>query len=174
MKTSLSPTIAFLAFATAVFGDPHETEIKFADLPAPVRQTARMVVGPGRVTGAVRESGNDGSVIYEVSYVWGKKKFDAEISADGKLLVLDEEIPLSAAPVAVRATIEKATVGGKIAKVEKAVKGDTVFYEIEFRRNGRAQELKVDSDGRLLGIGNSNSVFHHRVLYRGASGWSIA
>ena len=127
-----------------------ETQVAVAELPAAVQGTARQVVGDGQITEAIRERGDDGGEIYEISYFSGGANFDAEISPDGRLLVVDEQISLSAAPEGVRAAIEKLTSGGRIFTIEKATQGDLVFYEVGYRRGLRERELRFASDGSIL------------------------
>jgi hypothetical protein len=141
---------AVIALAFAAVLHAAETDTPIGKLPEPVQKAMRELVGKGKITKTVKETEKDGTVLYEVSYLVGKKKFEAEVSPEGKVLVVDEEIQLSEAPEAVRKVIEEKTAGGKIRKIEKAVKGKEVFYEAEFTKGGEKHEVKVAPGGKVL------------------------
>lgn len=141
--------VAFLSTGL-LQGRAEETDLPFAKLPAPVQSAMKKLVGQFRMTKTTRETEKDGRVIYEVAYENAGKKFEAEVSAEGKLMVIDEELTLSAAPAAVRKTIELATAGGKVNKVEKATEGRKTYYEAEFRKGNDKHEVKVAPDGKVI------------------------
>lgn len=153
MKAPLIPMLLVCGATVAALaapGETKETKMTVVAMPAAVQLKIKEVVSQGRITEAVREFADDGAVVYEVSYVQNRTKFEAEFSADGKLLVLDEQISLAAAPAAVRATIEQATIGGRIEKIEKVTQEGRIYFEIEFTKDGQEQEVKIGLDGRRL------------------------
>jgi hypothetical protein len=149
MKTHLQLTAVFTLAVAGVLR-AGEAATPFEKLPGPVQKAMRELVGKGKITKTVKETEKDGTVLYEVSYLVGKRKFEAEVSPEGKLLVVDEEIQLSEAPAAVQKTIGEKTAGGKIRKIEKAVKGKEVFYEAEFIKGFKEHEVKVAPGGKVL------------------------
>ena len=62
----------------------------------------------------------------------------------------DEEIKLADVPAAVKATIESATAGTTIKKIEKSDEDGKTVYEAEFVRDGKKSEITVAPDGKLL------------------------
>jgi uncharacterized membrane protein YkoI len=150
LLTTASAIIISLALATATRAG--EVEIPIEKLPEAIQKTMRETVGKGTIAKTVKETEKDGSVIYEVAYTVGTRKFEAEVSPKGKLLVIDEQIELSEAPDAVQKAIKDKTAGGKITKVEKATKGKEVFYEAEFVKDGKEHEVKVAPSGKVLAV----------------------
>jgi hypothetical protein len=62
----------------------------------------------------------------------------------------EETVTLDQVPAAVKAAIEKKTVGGKIAKIEKdAYEGKTV-YEVEYVKDGKELEAAFTADGKRV------------------------
>lgn len=139
-----------LLLATGAVALAAETEIPVSKLPAPVRSAIQKLVGTGTVRKTVQEPGDKGGTIYEVAYTLDGRKYEAEISPAGKVLVVDREVALSEVPAPVRKTIEESTVGGKVTKVERAEEGRETYFEAEFRRAGKEHEVKVAPDGKVL------------------------
>jgi hypothetical protein len=149
--TTFAWTAFFAAIAVSISAaGASEVERPMADLPTAVQATIKSTAGKGTITKTVRETEKDGSVLYEVAYTIGGRKYEAEVSPAGKLLVVDEQIELKEAPKAVQNTIVKHVADGKIIKIEKASKGREVFYETEFTRGDKEHEVKVAPDGKLL------------------------
>jgi hypothetical protein len=145
--------LPILVLATTLPLCAAETKVSLEAVPGPVRTAIEKLVGKGAIRKTVREPGDHGGMIYEVSYTQNGRKYEAEISPKGDVLVVDEEIALSDAPKAVRTTVERQTAGGKVTKVEKATEGKKVFYEVEFRKGGSAEhELQVAPDGKVLKV----------------------
>ncbi|HTV19514.1 MAG TPA: PepSY domain-containing protein [Polyangiaceae bacterium] len=61
-----------------------------------------------------------------------------------------DHVTLDQLPAAVRATVERETKGGKITSIEKEHEEGVLIYEVEFTQNGKAFELDVALDGKLL------------------------
>jgi hypothetical protein len=145
---SLQSTLTLLA--NSAVGHAAEVATPLEKLPPAVQKTIRQTAAKGTITKTVKETEKDGTVLYEVAYTVGSKKFEAEVSPAGKLLVVDEQIALSAAPAAVQKVIKEKTAGGKIIKIEKATEGKTVFYEAEYTKGGKKHEVQVDPGGKIL------------------------
>ena len=141
-----------LALALGLTGCATEERVAVSKLPPAVQTTVKQVVGSGTIKSTSREAEKDGRVLYEVAYVAGGRSFEAEISPEGKLLVVDEAIALAAAPDAVQKTILAQIAGGRIIKFEKATQGTEVFYEAEFKKGGKTHEVKVAPDGKVLAV----------------------
>lgn len=63
----------------------------------------------------------------------------------------EEEVTLDQVPAAVKATIVRESVGGKITEIERETENGKTIYEVEFLLNGKEIEIKVAPDGTLLG-----------------------
>lgn len=99
-------------------------------------------------------------VVYEVELEQGKEEVELTISADGKIMEKETEIPLSEVPAAVKAAIEAAYKGGEIEEVTKEVTYWVVTlkkldvpettYEAEVVKDGKEMEIEVAADGTIL------------------------
>jgi hypothetical protein len=61
-----------------------------------------------------------------------------------------EDVSIDQVPPAVRATIEREALGGRIDDIERETKDGRVVYEVEFEQGGRDYEIHVAGDGSLL------------------------
>ena len=77
------------------------------------------------------------------------KHRDFNVGADGKLIVVEEEVDLAGIPAAAKATIEKKAAGGKLGMVEAVDKGDGVkLYEASYTtKGGKKGAIVVKADG---------------------------
>jgi uncharacterized membrane protein YkoI len=142
--------LALLTLAANASARAADTELPLNKMPENVQKGVHEAVGSGKITKTVKETEKDGSVIYEVAYTVGDKKFEAEISPDGKIKVIDEEITLTQAPEAAQKTMKEQTAGGSITKIEKCTKGEEVSFEAEFTKSGTKHEVKVAPDGKVI------------------------
>ena len=150
IRTTLSIFVTGLLASSFVAAA--EADVSFNTLPDKVAKEVRRVVGRGQVIRTTKETEKNGRVIYEVSYRVGSKKFEAEISTAGELIVVDEEISLAEAPKPVAKAIREKAADGRIRKIEKATKGSEIFYEVEFVRAGKEHEIKIAPDGNVLEV----------------------
>jgi uncharacterized protein YceK len=65
----------------------------------------------------------------------------------------EQRVSLSDVPAPARDTIERLTAGGKIEKIDREKKGDTVIYDVEAQVGGKHVEYDVDSSGAILTSG---------------------
>jgi hypothetical protein len=71
------------------------------------------------------------------------------IDPAGTLLVVEQEIDMSAVPAAAKDAITKKAAGADIKKVESVTEGSKVSYEATFSRKGKTSEYAVNSDGSV-------------------------
>ena len=63
----------------------------------------------------------------------------------------EKEVTLDEVPAAVKKTILKEADGNKIEEIEEVSKdGKVVYYEAEWKADGKEVEIEVDPDGKLL------------------------
>src|SRR4051794_7407121 len=111
MKTILLGSI--LTLIAVVPMRAAEEELPLTKLPPNVQEAIKTLVGKGQITKTVKEKGDAGGTIYEVSYTLNNRKYEAEISPEAKVLVVDQQITIGEAPKAVQKVIEEKTAGGK-------------------------------------------------------------
>ena len=61
-----------------------------------------------------------------------------------------DDVTVEQLPPAVRATVDRETQGGQIKDIERDREGGQVVYEVEFTLDGKAYELDIAEDGKLL------------------------
>ncbi len=61
-----------------------------------------------------------------------------------------DNLTIEQLPPAVRATVDQETRGGQIKDIERDREAGQVVYEIEFTLDGKAYELEIAEDGKLL------------------------
>jgi hypothetical protein len=122
--------------------------LKLTDLPAAVRKTVQDTLKGAEIKTISKEV-EKGVTQYEVETMLNGKHRDFNVDAGGKLLVVEEEIDLAAAPAAAKAAIEKKVAGGKIRMVESVNKSDgAVLYEAAYTsKAGKKGSILVKADG---------------------------
>lgn len=140
---------AGLAFKTA---PAQETEkpVKMKDLPAAVQSTVREQSKGAVIRGLSMEVEN-GQTFYEVSLrVKGHSK-DVLIDSDGKVVEVEEQVPLNSLPPAAKNEIAKQAGKGRILIVESITKNNVIVaYEAHVKTAGKISEIKVTPDGKPL------------------------
>lgn len=131
--------VAGLAFAAK--------SIAVKDLPAAVQKTVQEQSKGAEIKNIAKEK-EKGAWQYEVETMLNGKHRDFNVAADGKLIVVEEEIAISDIPAAAKAAIEKKVGTGKLTMVEKVTKDGTTMYEgIYTNKGGKKLEVLVKADG---------------------------
>jgi len=118
------------------------------DLPPTVRATVESQTKGAEIKSISKET-EDGKTHYEIETIVNGKHRDLEIDLKGVVTEVEDETTIAALPVAVKATIGKKAVGGRIALVETVSSGGAIVaYEAEYvDKNGRKREVRVKPDG---------------------------
>ena len=162
LKTNIrSRQLAFALLIVACFsfmvpaqgqGQGQETErpVRLKDVPQAVQLQVRNLSRGANVRGLSVET-KDSQTYYEVSLnVKGRIK-DVLIDPEGKIVEIEEQIPLASLPPAAKGGIVKHAGKGRILVVESITKDNTIVaYEAHVRTAGKISEIKVDPDGKLL------------------------
>jgi uncharacterized membrane protein YkoI len=75
--------LVVLGLATSASADVNVT---LEQLPEPVRQTVLKEVKTGQITDIERDDRKDGSVVYEIEFVFEKVEYELDVAPDGKVL----------------------------------------------------------------------------------------
>jgi len=119
--------------------------IDLAKYPAPVRATIEAETKNATLKGVSKET-EKGKVQYEVETLVNGKSRDLLLDPAGKVIEVEEEIALDAAPAPVQEAIRKQ---GTATKVESVRRGDTTTYEaVVQRKNGKKSEVAVNAQGK--------------------------
>ena len=146
MKYTLITT---LALAGITFAAEESTPVKFGELPAPVAAAIKAAAGDAKFTDITKEK-EDGIVAYAAAWKAKGRKHEVTVGEDGKVLGLEESIPLEEAPKAVRATIQKEADGREVIEVEKALEGGKTFFEAVIKTKKGTLEVKMDPSGKVV------------------------
>ena len=127
-----------------------ERQLSKNDLPVAVRKTADEQVQGATVRGYSKEVEN-GQIEYEVQLVANGHSKDITIAPDGRVLEIEEDVPMESLPVPVTSRLNAKAGKGRIAKVESLTKGGKVVaYEAQVVAAGKHSEIQVAPDGSDL------------------------
>ena len=121
-----------------------------AELPVAVQKTVRAQSQGAKLT-ELSKLIEQGKTIYTAEMLVNERTKEVLIDLDGKVVAVEDEINLEAAPPAVKAEFEKQAGKGKIVKVESVTKDNSIVaYEAHIKRDGKLTEIKVGTDGKLI------------------------
>jgi len=123
-----------------------EKPVKMTDLPAAVQKSIQEQTKGATIKGVAQES-EAGKTVYEVETTLDGKGRDLTFDTGGKLVELEEEVPISSIPAAAKTAIETRAAGATITKVEKVTEGQSVKYEAALRKGTKRSEISVTADG---------------------------
>ncbi|QDV89768.1 hypothetical protein RAS2_08420 [Phycisphaerae bacterium RAS2] len=143
---SLLLGVSFLAFAQGP-GDEKEQKVKAGDLPKAALEALKKLAAGAEITEFEMEVEN-GVTLYEGSWKSPHGEVEAEVTAQGDLVEMEEHISPEVLPKAVLEAVRKT--GGSDAKLH-AEKLTTIHYEVKFTKNGKRHEVTYTPDGRAAG-----------------------
>jgi hypothetical protein len=146
MKHILLAAAAFGLAAPAFAQD--EQKITMDQVPAAAMEAAKAQAGSMEFT-AVAMDNDEGTATYELS---GKMEngmaMEIDVLEDGTIEEIEEQIEMSAVPVAVTTALESNLAGFKPAMAEKSTRsGNTVVYEFEGTHDGKEIDAEINADG---------------------------
>jgi hypothetical protein len=118
------------------------------DLPPAVQKTVQDQTKGAEIKAISKET-EDGKTQYEVETVVNGKRRDIVLDPKGAVIEIEDETPVANLPPAVRSTMGKKAVGGRIVVVEAVTAGGAIVaYEAEYiDKNGRKREVRLKPDG---------------------------
>ena len=142
-------SLAVLCVAGLVLGsEDKETKLKPGEVPAAVVTAASKQYPGARMSNWKKET-EDGKKTYEASMVDGSSKRDVVFAENGALLAIEEIIPVSDLPAAVKKAILGEFPGVSLRKAEKISHGDEVQYEVALGKASK-KEVLLTPDGRIV------------------------
>jgi hypothetical protein len=116
---------------TAVAARADEEKIPAEKLPSAVKKAVKKKFPEARIHGASKEV-EDGETIYEVELKVEGRSVDMALSAEGRILEIEKEVPADKLPGAVKKRLAARYPGAKIEKAEEVTKGEDgpVRYEV--------------------------------------------
>lgn len=123
-----------------------EVKVKMSDLPRAVQAAVQEQSKGATVRGLTKEVEN-GKTEYEAELTVSGHNRDVSFDTAGKVIAVEDEVPLSSVPGAARAAIQKAAEGGTVRKVELVKENGKTFYEASIKKGGKSSEIQVDAGG---------------------------
>ena len=136
--------LAILASATSALAQ--EVEISCDAVPRAVRAAFERAFPKATIKECAKEV-EKGKTAYEISSIEGQTRRDVLFHADGRLIVIEEVIPLESAPDPVQRAVRKMYPGGEIVLAEKLTRDGLVHYEFRVNHKGKHVEIVFDSSG---------------------------
>ena len=140
-------TVFVIALASLVFSS--EKQIQLKDLPEAVQQAVQRESAGAIVKGYTVETEN-GKTEYEAELTVNGHGKDVSFDRNGKVISVEEEVPIDSIPAAARDAIQKAAAGGKIQKIETVTEKGKSFFEASFRKGNKTTEVQVDAAGNKI------------------------
>ena len=135
-------------------------QLKLADVPAAVQETARSHAAGREIVDIDRETWK-GVAVYEIEFKERGLNSRIYIGEDGKV-VRDERRPgqglkslfmgtqLEDTPPAVQAAIKRHAADREILDIDRRGTGSALVYRVEIRDGEGRQELRIDGDGKVI------------------------
>ena len=149
---TIATTLSALILLTAVtaLAQDSETKVKMKDLPPAVQAAVKQQSEGATLRGLAKEV-EKGKTFYEAELKVNGHNKDVLMDPDGKVVSIEEEVPLASVPAAVKAEIEKQAGKRKILFVESVTKdGAIAYYEAHVKSGVKSKEIKVGTDGKLM------------------------
>jgi len=143
-KLATSCVLTILASAASALAE--EQEISCDAVPRAVR-TAFETAFPKATIKECSKEIEKGKTAYEISSTEGGIHRDVLFHADGRLIVIEEAIPIENAPDPVQQAVRKMYPGGEIALAEKITRDGAVLYEFRVKHRGKHVEIVFDPSG---------------------------
>ena len=128
-----------------------KNDVALDTLPAAVRSAVDANTKGAKFVRSTKVT-HDGKIEYEVEYdVSGRSKV-LLIDPAGKMEKVEEVVAIATIPAAAKAEVDKSVGTGKLIKVEAITEtGKPTFYEAQYEVGGHKSEVKLASDGKVLG-----------------------
>lgn len=119
--------------------------VDLSKLPAAVRATVEAETKGGTLKSVSKETEN-GKTQYEVETLVKGKSRDLLVDPSGRVIEIEEEIPVASAPTAVQDALKAR---GTVLKLERVERAGAVSYEASVKgNNGRTSSVVLDARGR--------------------------
>jgi uncharacterized membrane protein YkoI len=119
--------------------------IDLSKLPAPVRATIEAEAKNATLKNVAKET-EKGQTQYEVETIVNGKTRDFLVDPAGKVIEVEEEIAISAAPQPVQDALKT---HGKVLRLETVLKDGKTTYEASVQgKNGKKSSVALDAEGK--------------------------
>jgi uncharacterized membrane protein YkoI len=138
-------TLAYAGPQTAARTAPHAVDL--SKYPPAVRATIESETRNATIKHVSKET-EKGKTNYEVETMVDGKSRDIIIDPTGKVVEVEQQIPLEAAPAAVQDALKSQ---GKLLKLEAVLRDGVMTYEAAVQTTtGKATEVALDAEGKPI------------------------
>jgi hypothetical protein len=150
----LRHTLAFSVLVASVVSSTapsaQEQKIACGAVPKAVHESFKQAFPRATINSCATEL-EDGKRAFEITSKEGEIARDALYYADGKVIVVEESIPVTDTPRPVQDALQKAMQakgpGGKIVRSEKVMRDGTLLYEFRVGHRGKFTEFLFEPSG---------------------------
>ena len=152
MKTqafTLTAITALVVSITPLHADDAAVTAKLAKMPTAAAEALKKAAGTAKIEQvSIEKEGK--TTIYEADLSEaGKPNREVSVTADGKIVLEEEAVPLEKLPEALRKAIEAGAKGAKIERVNRIKRaGGGVTYEPLYNNKGKKTEVEFFEDGK--------------------------
>ena len=149
MKTQSLALATLFASLTPLRADDAAVAAKLAKIPPAAAEALKKAAGTAKIEQVSTEK--DGKMtMYEADLSEaGKPNREVSVTADGKIVLEEEEVPLDKLPEALRKAIEAGARGATIERVNRSKRaGGGVTYEPLYNNKGKKTEVEFFEDGK--------------------------
>ena len=133
-----------------VNGDENKKEeMAVKDLPETVRLAIEKTYPGGVIEEASLEKEND-TTLYDIEVTAQGYEYDVEVTPDGKIVEISEEIEITSLPDIITQSLNKAYPGSVLKEAEKVTENGMVTYEVKISAADKEFEVILDTAGKVL------------------------
>lgn len=138
-----------MAVPTLAFAEAGDKPVKESELPPAVAKAIKSAAAEAKL-GPITLGDEDGKKAYEAKWQAGGRKHEITVAVDGKVLSVEEIIPLAEAPEAVRAAVAHEEGGAQVKEVEKVLADGKTSYEVDLKSGKTKGEVVFDKNGKVI------------------------
>ncbi|MGP0628694.1 hypothetical protein ACTRW9_03215 [Nitrospina sp. 32_T5] len=119
------------------------------EVPEPARSVIQTHTS-GNDIQSIKVKHKDGQHLYIVHYRTGVELAELKVTEKGTVKEWEQGVKLEDLPEAVRATVTRLTDRTEVKELVKEIEDGHMFYEVEFVKDGKENEVKIAEDGSIL------------------------
>ena len=134
-----------------------EERVELRDVPRPVMEAVTKRFPEAKVSGAGKEEGDDGQIVFEVQLTDKSQKVDMSVSPDGTIREIEKQVKQADLPKAVQRTLTDKYPKSQLKLAEMVIlvkDGKEVLdcYEVKLEADKKTTEVKIATDGTIKHI----------------------
>ena len=138
--------LAGLVLSVLLPASATDKPMKLSDMPPIVQETIRQQTKSASIRRTLTEIEN-GETFYECESLQNGRTRDFLVDKTGAVVEVEDQVSLKEVPPPVKIAVEHAASGGKITKLERVKRGNTVTYEAAVVKNGTKTGMELRPDG---------------------------